>query len=66
MPNSLQAQKGLVVVFQLQFLLNFFMNFLDQAPTSMCRFFNPSVHLSVVHHFLGTVHHLIIIFGTHV
>ena len=42
--------------------------FLGGAPTSMCHFFRPSicpsVCPSVVQHISGTVHHLIIIFGT--
>ena len=37
-------------------------HFLGVTPTSMCHFFHPSV----VHHFSGTIHHLIIIFGTRV
>ena len=40
--------------------------FLGRPPTSMCHFFCPSIHPSVAHHFSGTVHHLIIIYGTHV
>ena len=43
--------------------------FLSGAPTSMCHF-HPSVRLSarpfVTHHISGIVHHVIIIFGTHV
>ena len=43
--------------------------FLGGAPTSICHFFPQSVHLSacpsVVRHISGTIHHLIIIFGTH-
>ena len=45
---------------------------LGGAPTSIYHFFRPSVrlsirpsvHLSAMHHISGTVHHLIIIFGT--
>ena len=39
---------------------------LGRAPTSICHFFCLSICLSihVVHHISGTVHHLIIIFGT--
>ena len=40
--------------------------FLGGAPTSLCHFFYPSARLSVMQHISGTVHHLIIIFGTHV
>ena len=50
------------------------MLFLDEAPTSICHFFHPSVrqtvrpsvHPSVAYYISGTVHHLIIIFSTHV
>ena len=38
--------------------------FLGGAPTSMCHFFRPSICPSVAQHISGTVHHLIIIFGT--
>ena len=38
--------------------------FLGGAPTSVCHFFHPSVRPSVARHISGTVHHLIIIFGT--
>ena len=44
--------------------------FLGGAPTSICHFFClsicPSVCPSITHHISGTVHHLIMIFGTHV
>ena len=40
--------------------------FLGGASTSICHFFCSSICPSVVHHISGTVHHLIIIFGTHV
>ena len=40
-------------------------SFLGAAPTSICHFFLPSIRPSVAHHISGTVHHLIIIFGTH-
>ena len=55
-----------VLVFRV--LVYFFSHqlFLGGAPTSICHFFHPSVHPSVAHHISGTVHHLIIIFGTHV
>ena len=47
----------------------FLYHFLGGAPTSICQFFHPSVHLSVhlsvAHHISGTIHHLIVIFGTH-
>ena len=33
---------------------------------AVCHFFCQLVHLSVAHHISGTIHHLIIIFGTHV
>ena len=39
--------------------------FLGGAPTSICHFFHPSVRLSVTHHISGTIHHLMIIFGTY-
>ena len=44
-----------------------FVSFLGGAPTSICHFFHLSVcpSLSVAHHISGTIHHLIIIFGTH-
>ena len=46
--------------------------FLGGAPTYICHFFHPSICpsicpagcRSVVHHISGTVHHLIVIFGT--
>ena len=38
--------------------------FLGGPPTSMSLF--PSFHPSVVHRISGTVHHVIITFGTHV
>ena len=37
---------------------------LVEAPTSTCHFFRPSIRPSVAHHISGTLHHLIIIFGT--
>ena len=40
--------------------------FLGGAPISTCNFFRPSVCPSVAQHISGTVHHLTIIFGTHV
>ena len=41
--------------------------FLGGAPTSIYHFFRlPSVCPSVAHHISGTVHHVIIIFGTYV
>ena len=46
------------------FFLLAFLVFLGGAPTSICHFFCLSVHLSVTHHISGTVHHLVIIFGT--
>ena len=39
--------------------------FLSGAATSICHFFCPSVRPSVALYIPGTVHHLIIIFGTH-
>ena len=39
------------------------MKFLGGAPASLCHF---SIRPSVAHHIPETVHHLIIIFGTHV
>ena len=54
------------------------LDILRGAPTSICHFFCPCVRLSVrpfvcpsvrlfvTHHILGTVHHMIFIFGTHV
>ena len=53
----------LLFFFFLFFLILFF---LGGAPTSMCHFFGLSVCPHIVHHFSGTVHHLIIIFGTHI
>ena len=48
---------------------SFLYHFLGAAPTSICHFprpsVRPSVHPSVAHHISGTIHHLIIIFGTH-
>ena len=41
-------------------------NFVFRKSTSKCHFFCLCVRPSVVHHILGTVHRLIIIFGTHV
>ena len=49
-----------------QVLLTLLAVFLGGAPTSMCHFFRLSVRPSVLYNFSGTVHHLIIIFGTHV
>ena len=40
--------------------------FLGQAPTSICYFFCLPIRPSVAHHISGTIHHLIIIFGTSV
>ena len=36
------------------------------APTSICHFFCPSVHPSMAYHIPRTIHHLTIIFDTHV
>ena len=49
-----------------QVLLTLLAVFLGGAPTSLCHFFRLSVRPSVLYNFSGTVHHLIIIFGTHV
>ena len=40
--------------------------FLGEAPTSICHFFHLSVRPFVAHHIPGTVHHVVIIFGTRV
>ena len=45
--------------------LNAFYLFLGESTTSICHFFRRSVRQSVAHHISGTVHHLIITFGTH-
>ena len=51
-----------------EFLIYHFLDFLGGAPTSTCHFFCLSVHRfvcpSVMQHISGTLHHLIIIFGT--
>ena len=40
--------------------------FLSGTPTSICHFFCPSVCQSIAHHISGTIHHLIISFGTRI
>ena len=59
----------LSTLFLLFWFLNFdstiFTLFLGGAPISLCHFFRPSVCPSVAHQISGSVHHLIINFGTH-
>ena len=40
--------------------------FLGGTPTYICHFFRLFVRSFIVHHFPETVHHLVIIFGTHI
>ena len=47
-------------------MLNFLFRWGTHLYMSLFRSVHPSVHLSVVHHTSGTIHHLIIIFGTRV
>ena len=61
-PSSKTKTHGNFSSFFLDHLWKFYF-FLGGAPISMCCFFRPFVRQSIAHHFSGTVHHQIIIFG---
>ena len=62
--SSKTKTHGNVSLFFLDHLWRFYF-LLGEALTSMCHFSRLFVRPSIAHHFSGTVHHLIIIFGIH-